>query len=266
MLELNLALDRSTDQMTLKQAQALFDRSILRPALLDSLRKLDPRVQIRNPVMFVVEIGALITTVAWLIQLFGGSPLGGGHEPVLVHLQRHRLALAHGRLRQPRRRRSPRRRRTQATEPSCVWTEATEAARRINAKSRRASSAATWSWSRRGAIPGDGTVIEGIASVDESAITGESAPVIREAGGDRSAVTGGTKVLSDRIVVEITQEPGKSFLDRMIALVEGAERRKTPNEIALGILLAALTLIFVIVVVSLRPFALSPAPNSRRRR
>ena len=108
-------------------------------------------------------------------------------------------------------------------------------------------------------IPGDGTVIEGIASVDESAITGESAPVIREAGGDRSAVTGGTKVLSDRIVVEITQEPGKSFLDRMIALVEGAERRKTPNEIALGILLAALTLIFVIVVVS-------PAPVRALRR
>ena len=105
-------------------------------------------------------------------------------------------------------------------------------------------------------IPGDGTVIEGIASVDESAITGESAPVIREAGGDRSAVTGGTKVLSDRIVVEITQEPGKSFLDRMIALVEGAERRKTPNEIALGILLAALTLVFVLVIVSLRPFGL----------
>jgi K+-transporting ATPase ATPase B chain len=105
-------------------------------------------------------------------------------------------------------------------------------------------------------IPGDGTVVEGIASVDESAITGESAPVIRESGGDRSAVTGGTKVLSDRIVVEITQEPGKSFLDRMIALVEGASRRKTPNEIALGILLSALTLIFVIVIVSLRPFAL----------
>ena len=105
-------------------------------------------------------------------------------------------------------------------------------------------------------IPGDGTVIEGIASVDESAITGESAPVIREAGGDRSAVTGGTRVLSDRIVVEITQEPGQSFLDRMIALVEGAERRKTPNEIALGILLAALTLIFLVVIVTLRPYAL----------
>jgi potassium-transporting ATPase ATP-binding subunit len=104
-------------------------------------------------------------------------------------------------------------------------------------------------------IPGDGTVIEGIASVDESAITGESAPVIRESGGDRSAVTGGTRVLSDRIVVEITQEPGESFLDRMISLVEGAERRKTPNEIALNILLAALTLIFLIVVVTLKPFA-----------
>jgi K+-transporting ATPase ATPase B chain len=105
-------------------------------------------------------------------------------------------------------------------------------------------------------IPGDGTVIEGIASVDESAITGESAPVIREAGGDRSAVTGGTRVLSDRIVVEVTQEAGQSFLDRMIALVEGAARRKTPNEIALGILLAGLTLVFLVVIVSLRPFAL----------
>ena len=104
-------------------------------------------------------------------------------------------------------------------------------------------------------IPGDGTVIEGIASVDESAITGESAPVVRESGGDRSAVTGGTRVLSDRIVVEITQEPGQSFLDKMIALVEGAERRKTPNEIALNILLAGLTLVFLAVVVALRPFA-----------
>src|SRR5206468_10671729 len=105
-------------------------------------------------------------------------------------------------------------------------------------------------------IPGDGTVVEGIATVDESAITGESAPVIRESGGDRSAVTGGTRVLSDRIVVEVTQEPGQSFLDRMIGLVEGAERHKTPNEIALNILLAGLTLVFLVVVVTLRPFAL----------
>jgi K+-transporting ATPase ATPase B chain len=105
-------------------------------------------------------------------------------------------------------------------------------------------------------IPGDGTVIEGIASVDESAITGESAPVIRESGGDRSAVTGGTRVLSDHIVVEITQDPGESFLDRMIALVEGSARRKTPNEIALSILLAGLTIVFLVVVVTLRPFAI----------
>ena len=109
-------------------------------------------------------------------------------------------------------------------------------------------------------IPSDGTVVEGIASVDESAITGESAPVIREAGGDRSAVTGGTQVLSDRIVVEITAEPGKSFLDRMIALVEGADRRKTPNEIALNILLAGMTAVFLVIVVSLRPFALFARP------
>ncbi len=115
-------------------------------------------------------------------------------------------------------------------------------------------------------IPGDGTVIEGIASVDESAVTGESAPVIRESGGDRSAVTGGTKVLSDRIVVEITQLPGESFLDRMIALVEGASRRKTPNEIALGILLAGLTLIFLVVVVTLRPFSEFATRACRSRR
>ena len=105
-------------------------------------------------------------------------------------------------------------------------------------------------------IPGDGDVIEGIASVDESAITGESAPVIRESGGDRSAVTGGTRVLSDRIKVRITSDPGQTFLDRMIALVEGAERQKTPNEIALNILLAGLTIIFLIVVVTLQPFAI----------
>ncbi len=239
------------------QPRSLFDPEILRPALLESLRKLDPRVQARNPVMFVVEIGALITTVAWLIQVFGDSPLGGGHEPswftfsvtvwlwLTVVFANLAEALAEGRGR------------AQAASLRAMRTEA-------NAKMRDGSEKSAAELVRGDVviveagegIPGDGTVIEGIASVDESAITGESAPVIREAGGDRSAVTGGTKVLSDRIVVEITQEPGKSFLDRMIALVEGAERRKTPNEIALGILLSALTLIFVIVVVSLRPFAL----------
>jgi len=240
-----------------RKPRSLFDPEIMRPALVESFRKLDPRVQARNPVMFVVEIGALITTVAWLIQVFGGKPLGGGHEPawftftvtiwlwLTVVFANLAEALAEGRGR------------AQAASLRAMQTETT-----ANLRDGRTKSASELI---RGdvvvvvageAIPGDGTVIEGIASVDESAITGESAPVIREAGGDRSAVTGGTKVLSDRIVVEITQEPGKSFLDRMIALVEGAERRKTPNEIALGILLAALTLVFILVVVSLRPFAL----------
>ena len=124
----------------------------------------------------------------------------------------------------------------------------------------------TW-WSRPGEIiPGDGDVVEGIASVDESAITGESAPVIRESGGDRSAVTGGTKVLSDRIVVRITSKPGETFIDRMIALVEGASRQKTPNEIALNILLASLTIIFLLAVVTLQPLAIySGAEQSHRR-
>jgi K+-transporting ATPase ATPase B chain len=234
----------------------MFDRSILVPALLDSLRKLDPRIQIRNPVMFVVEIGAVITAVGWLIQVFGGSPLGGGHEPswfaftvsvwlwLTVVFANLAEAMAEGRGR---------------AQAASLRAMRTETSARLKDGGEKAASELV-----RGdvvvveageLIPGDGTVIEGIASVDESAITGESAPVIREAGGDRSAVTGGTRVLSDEIVVEITQEPGKSFLDRMIALVEGAERRKTPNEIALGILLAALTLIFLVVVAALRPYA-----------
>ena len=239
------------------KSRSLLDPEILRPALLESVRKLDPRVQVRNPVMFVVEVGALITTVAWLIQVFGGKPLGGGHEPawfsfsitvwlwLTVVFANLAEALAEGRGR------------AQAASLRSMRTEATAKMRDGGEKSAAELVRGDVVVVEAGeGIPGDGTVIEGIASVDESAITGESAPVIREAGGDRSAVTGGTKVLSDRIVVEITQEPGRSFLDRMIALVEGAERRKTPNEIALGILLAALTLIFVIVVVSLRPFAL----------
>jgi K+-transporting ATPase ATPase B chain len=239
------------------QPRSLFDPAILHPALLESLRKLDPRVQARNPVMFVVEIGAAITTVAWLIQVFGGRPLGGGHEPswfaftvslwlwLTVVFANLAEALAEGRGR------------AQAASLRAMRTDTV--ARLRDGSEKPASELAKGDVVVVEAgepIPGDGTVIEGIASVDESAITGESAPVIREAGGDRSAVTGGTRVLSDRIVVEITQEPGKSFLDRMIALVEGAERRKTPNEIALGILLAALTLVFIVVIVSLRPFGL----------
>jgi potassium-transporting ATPase ATP-binding subunit len=240
-----------------RQAVSLFQREIVVRALIDSLRKLDPRVQIRNPVMFVVEIGSVITTITWLIQVFGGKPLGGGHEPswytftiaiwlwLTVVFANMAEAFAEGRGR---------------AQADTLRSMRKETVARMRDGSTKAASELT-----RGdvvvvtageLIPGDGTVVEGIATVDESAITGESAPVIRESGGDRSAVTGGTRVTSDEIVVEITQEPGHSFLDRMIALVEGAERRKTPNEIALNILLAALTLIFMIVVATLRPFGL----------
>jgi K+-transporting ATPase ATPase B chain len=239
-----------------RRAISLFQRDIVTRALIDSFIKLDPRVQIRNPVMFVVEIGAAITTVTWFIQVFGGQALGG-HDPgwytfvisiwlwLTVVFANMAEAFAEGRGR------------AQADTLRSMRQETV--ARLKDGTTKQASELAKGDVVVVIAgelIPGDGTVIEGIASVDESAITGESAPVIRESGGDRSAVTGGTRVLSDRILVEITQEPGQSFLDRMIALVEGAARRKTPNEIALNILLAGLTLIFMIVVATLRPFGL----------
>jgi K+-transporting ATPase ATPase B chain len=242
---------------TRQTPQSLFDPMVLRAAVGPSFAKLDPRVQIRNPVMFVVEIGAAITTVAWLIQAFGGGPLGGGTEPwwftftvavwlwLTVVFANFAEALAEGRGK------------AQAAALRAMRTDTLARLRDGSQKPAGELHPGDVVVVAAGEpIPGDGTVIEGIASVDESAITGESAPVIREAGGDRSAVTGGTKVLSDRIVVEITAEPGKSFLDRMIALVEGAERQKTPNEIALNILLAAMTAVFLVIVVSLRPFAL----------
>jgi potassium-transporting ATPase ATP-binding subunit len=239
-----------------KPPQSLFTVPVLREALWASLVKLDPRVQWHNPVMLVVEIGAIITAFGWLKQVFGGAPLGGGDEPawftftvaiwlwLTVVFANLAEALAEGRGK---------------AQAAALRAMRTETIARLRDGGEKPASEL-----RRGdvvvveageLIPGDGTVIQGIASVDESAVTGESAPVIRESGGDRSAVTGGTRVLSDRVVVEITQEPGQSFLDRMISLVEGAERRKTPNEIALGILLAGLTLIFLVVVVALRPFA-----------
>jgi K+-transporting ATPase ATPase B chain len=247
----------STPQVTHERAAiSLFRRDIVAHALLDSLKKLDPRVQIRNPVMFVVEIGAVITTVTWFIELGGGRSLGG-YEPswftftisiwlwLTVVFANMAEAFAEGRGRAQADTLRSMRKETMATMQDGTIRPAAELSRGDVVVVLAGE-----------VIPGDGTVIDGIATVDESAITGESAPVIRESGGDRSAVTGGTRVTSDRIVVEITQEPGKSFLDRMIALVEGAERRKTPNEIALNILLAGLTLIFMIVVATLRPFGL----------
>jgi K+-transporting ATPase ATPase B chain len=212
-----------------------------------AFRKLDPRLMARNPVMFVVEIGAAITTVIWVI---GSDDPGWFTFTVAVWLWltvlfgNYAEALAEGRGK--------------------AQADTLRAMRKDTVARLRDGSTKCAAELHRGdvvvvaageVIPGDGTVIEGIASVDESAITGESAPVIRESGGDRSAVTGGTRVLSDHIVVEITQEPGQSFLERMIALVEGAERSRTPNEIALSILLAGLTIVFLAVVVTLRPFA-----------
>ena len=240
-----------------RKSVSLFGRDIVRRALLDSLVKLDPRVQVRNPVMFVVEIGALITTIAWLIQVFGGKPLGGGSEPawftatvaiwlwLTVVFANMAEAFAEGRGRAQADTLRAMREETTATLQNGSTKPASELVRGDVVVVQAGE-----------VIPGDCTVTEGIATVDESAITGESAPVIRESGGDRSAVTGGTRVTSDRLVVEITQEPGQSFIERMIALVEGAARRKTPNEIALNILLSGLTLIFMIVVATLRPFGL----------
>ncbi|WP_433829774.1 potassium-transporting ATPase subunit KdpB [Actinoplanes sp. CA-015351] len=223
----------------------LIDPKQFGKSLPDALRKLDPRTLWRNPVMFIVEVGAVFTTVlsiagpslfAWLIT---------GWLWLTVIFANLAEAVAEGR----------------GKAQAAALRSAKQDAVAILADGKEIAATEL----KQGdvvvveagqTIPGDGDVIEGIASVDESAITGESAPVIRESGGDRSAVTGGTKVLSDRIVVRITQKPGESFVDRMIALVEGANRQKTPNEIALNILLAALTVIFLLAVVTLQPLAI----------
>ncbi len=232
----------------------LLDPALLAKSFPEALRKLDPRTLWRNPVMFIVEIGAVWSTVltvrdstwfGWLVVFWLWLTVVFGNVAE---------AVAEGR--------------GKAQADALRKTKADTVARRLR----------NWSPGSPGTeegvrapelqkgdivvveggeiIPGDGEIVDGIASVNESAITGESAPVIRESGGDRSAVTGGTTVLSDRIVVQITQEPGKSFIDRMIALVEGANRQKTPNEIALNILLAALTIIFIFAVATLQPLAI----------
>src|SRR5438094_1486983 len=238
--------------------RSLFDPEIMRPAIWESFRKLTPRHVIKNPVMFVVEIGSVLTTLMWLRDMIapttGSQPLWftfnvGFWLSFTVVFANFPEAVAEARGK------------AQAATLRKLRQE-TNARRLRNGKDEEIVPASAL---RKGdsvvveageIIPGDGDVIEGIASVDESAITGESAPVIRESGGDRSAVTGGTKVLSDRIVVRITASPGESFLDRMVALVEGAERQKTPNEIALNILLAGLTLIFLFACVTLVPMAI----------
>ena len=251
------------DQLAQVESQSLADTKILLRAVVDSFRKLDPRTMLKNPVMFVVEVGALLTT----IQL-SGMPCTT--RDIRLRPADHTVAVVHGGVCQFRRSHG------RGTRQGAGGHAAQSAQR--NPGAPRRSPTARPKRCRQFAIcartivvvvaagefiPGDGEVIEGVASVDESAITGESAPVIREAGGDRSAVTGGTRVLSDEIKVRITSNPGETFLDRMIRLVEGASRQKTPNEIALNILLAGLTIIFLLAVVTLQPFAVySGAPQN----
>jgi len=229
------------------EARSLFDRQILAQAAVGSFRKLDPRVQVKNPVMFVVLIGTIVTFIESIAHpgIFDWSITVWLFLTVLFANFAEAMAEGRGKaqadtLRKMRSETQARRLRDDGTEelvPAAMLAKGDLVVCEAN-----------------DLIPSDGEIVEGVASVDESAITGESAPVIRESGGDRSAVTGGTKVLSDRIVVRITAEPGKTFLDRMISLVEGANRQKTPNEIALTILLAVLTIVFLPVVVVLDPF------------
>ncbi|MBE3072801.1 MAG: HAD-IC family P-type ATPase, partial [Acidobacteria bacterium] len=242
--------------------RSIWDPHIIRRALVESVRKLHPRVMVRNPVMFVVEVGSVLATVQLVRHMVAGGPGLGFELQIAVWLWLTVLfanfaeAMAEGRGR------------AQAATLRKARVE-TVAGRLAPDGSTEVVAATAL---RRGDlvlvtagqfIPADGEVVEGVASVDESAITGESAPVIRESGGDRSAVTGGTRVLSDWIKVRVTSNPGETFLDRMIALVEGARRQKTPNEIALNILLAGLTIVFLLAVVTLQPFAIySGAPQS----
>jgi len=217
-------------------------------SLPDAMRKLDPRVMARNPVMFVVEVGAVLSTVLAVGQatVFAWSVVVWLWLTVLFANLAEAVAEGRGKAQAA----SLRRTRTETTARRLAddGAESDVPAPELRLGDRVVVEAGQ-------VIPGDGDVVEGVASVDESAITGESAPVIRESGGDRSSVTGGTKVLSDRIVVRITAKPGESFIDRMIGLVEGAQRQKTPNEIALNILLASLTIVFLGATVTLQPFA-----------
>ncbi len=235
-----------------KKKKAIWEWKIVRRALLDAFLKLNPQKMMGNPVMFVVEIGSVITTV---LLFKGGAAFKFNLQITLwlwftVLFANFAEAMAEGR--------------GKAQADTLRKARSETIANRITASDGQVEAVPS-SKLRAGDlvfvsagefVPSDGEIIEGVASVDESAITGESAPVIREAGGDRSAVTGGTRVLSDKIKVKITSNPGETFLDRMIALVEGAERQKTPNEIALNILLAGLTIIFLLAVVTLQPFAI----------
>ncbi|PVX74666.1 K+-transporting ATPase ATPase B chain [Paraburkholderia unamae] len=237
----------------------MFDPALVRPAIVDSFRKLKPRTQLRNPVMFCVYVGSVLTTILWIAALMGQAEAPAGFILAValwlwftVLFANFAEALAEGR--------------SKAQAASLRQAKKDVMAKKLNEPHPKAPiRIMTASDLRRGdvvlvetgdTIPADGEVIEGVASVDESAITGESAPVIRESGGDFSSVTGGTRVLSDWIVVRVTANPGEAFLDRMIAMVEGAKRQKTPNEIALTILLVALSIVLLMATATLLPFSM----------
>lgn len=239
--------------------RSMFDPALLRPAIVDSFRKLTPRTQFRNPVMFCVYVGSILTTILWIAALAGQAEAPAGFILAVtlwlwftVLFANFAEALAEGR--------------SKAQAASLRSAKKDVMAKKLNEPHPKSPiRIVTASDLRRGdvvlietgdVIPADGEVVEGVASVDESAITGESAPVIRESGGDFSSVTGGTRVLSDWIVVRVTANPGEAFLDRMIAMVEGAKRHKTPNEIALTILLVALTIVMLLATATLLPFSM----------
>ena len=246
---------------TRRVSGGLLDPKMLWKSTPDAFKKLDPRWMIHNPVMFVVEVGSALTTYSAIIHSspFAWTITAWLWLTVLFANLAEAVAEGRGKAQAETLRRTKQEtvaRRLLNWQPGATDTREEE----VPGTQLRLGDYVVVEAGQ--VIPGDGDVVEGVASVDESAITGESAPVIRESGGDRSAVTGGTKVLSDRIVVKITSKPGETFIDRMIALVEGAERQKTPNEVALNVLLASLTLIFVMAVVTLEPMAYySKAPQ-----
>ncbi|KVX08930.1 potassium-transporting ATPase subunit B [Burkholderia ubonensis] len=239
--------------------RSMFDPALLRPAIVDAFKKLTPRTQFRNPVMFCVYVGSILTTILWIAALQGQAEAPAGFILAIalwlwftVLFANFAEALAEGR--------------SKAQAASLRSAKKDVMAKKLNEPHPKSPiRITTASDLRRGdvvlveagdVIPADGEVVDGVASVDESAITGESAPVIRESGGDFSSVTGGTRVLSDWIVVKVTANPGEAFLDRMIAMVEGAKRKKTPNEIALTILLVALTIVMLLATATLLPFSM----------
>ena len=247
--------------MNTKNTQNLFQKDLVNEALKQSFIKLDPRVMIKNPIMFLVEVGTVVIFVVSLWTLMGEKSQGSFAYNFTIFITlfltvlfanfAEAIAEARGKAQ------ADTLRKTREETPAKLILEnkrgfEVETVQKMSAQMQLGDIFLCVAGDQ---IPMDGEIIEGLATIDESAITGESAPVIREAGGDKSSVTGGTKVLSDRIKVKVNTKPGESFLDKMIALVEGASRQKTPNEIALTILLAGFTLVFIIVTVTLKPFA-----------